>query len=184
VEVFDPASTRVFTVSSNLLPVITVGGQHRIHHVQQLIILCCLVGCPGFLCLTTCYLVTTRSLLSVVTETSVYLVVAHQRTSGSVSTIPAFRRHVTISILKNTGECLISFSTSHRGTIITSQQRKGLRTERPWFFSRYGLWCLSPHHPPQIHLGGRLPNFSVGTRHTTPEERKHHGREADPSYSL
>jgi hypothetical protein len=35
-------------------------------------------------------------LLAIVMETSVYLVVAHQRTSGSGSTIPAFRRHVTI----------------------------------------------------------------------------------------
>jgi hypothetical protein len=34
--------------------------------------------------------------LSVVTETSVYLSVAHQRTSGSGSTIHDFRRHVTI----------------------------------------------------------------------------------------
>jgi hypothetical protein len=33
--------------------------------------------------------------LTVVIETSVYLVVAHQRTSGSGSTIPTFRRHVT-----------------------------------------------------------------------------------------
>jgi hypothetical protein len=46
--------------------------------------------------LATCYLVTTRSLLSVVTETSVYLAVAHQRTSISGSTIPAFSRHVTV----------------------------------------------------------------------------------------
>jgi hypothetical protein len=33
---------------------------------------------------------------TVVTETSVYLVVARQRTSGSGFTILAFRRHVTI----------------------------------------------------------------------------------------
>jgi hypothetical protein len=36
--------------------------------------------------------------LSVVTGTSVYLAFAHQRTSGSGSTIPPFRRHVTISL--------------------------------------------------------------------------------------
>jgi hypothetical protein len=40
-------------------------------------------------------LVATRSLLSLVTETSVYLAVAHQRSSDSGSTILVFSRHVT-----------------------------------------------------------------------------------------
>jgi hypothetical protein len=43
---------------------------------------------------STCYLVTTRSLVSVVTETSV--AVAHHRTSGSGSIIPAFSCHITL----------------------------------------------------------------------------------------
>jgi hypothetical protein len=72
-----------------------LGGLHRRHHIEQLIVLCCPVGCPRNHVLRTCYRVATRSLLSVITETIVYLAVAYQRTSGSGSTIPAIRRHVT-----------------------------------------------------------------------------------------
>jgi hypothetical protein len=66
----------------------------KAYPVEQLIVIGCAVGCPGNLVLITCCLVTTRSLLSI----SVYLAVAHQRTSGSGPTIPAFRLLVTLCI--------------------------------------------------------------------------------------
>jgi hypothetical protein len=42
-------------------------GPHRRHHVEYF--LCCPVGCHGNLVFSTCYLVTTRSLLCVITGT-------------------------------------------------------------------------------------------------------------------
>jgi hypothetical protein len=42
-------------------------GPHRRHHVEHF--LCCPIGCHGNLVFRTCYLVTTRSLLYVVTGT-------------------------------------------------------------------------------------------------------------------
>jgi hypothetical protein len=59
------------------------------------------VNCPlfllvvtGMLCLATCYLTMIRSLLSVVTETSVYLCVAQQRTSDSGSAFQSSRNNI------------------------------------------------------------------------------------------
>jgi hypothetical protein len=47
-----------------------------VHPVEQLIALYCSVGSPGNLALTACYLAMTRSVLTVVTEISIYLVIA------------------------------------------------------------------------------------------------------------
>jgi hypothetical protein len=108
VEVLDPVSTRdwmrsflngpLYSVGSLLPGILLVSYVVLIEYTPSNSLLSPVVlsVVTGILCSATCYLVATCSLLFVITDTSVYLAVAHQRTSGSDSTVPAFRRHVTI----------------------------------------------------------------------------------------
>jgi hypothetical protein len=91
--------------SGSLLPLQLLGGPHRRHHVEQLIVPCGPVGCHGNLVFSK---LSPGSVSFVVIccngNLVFFLTVAHQRTSGSSSTIPAFSRRVTIycAILRRT----------------------------------------------------------------------------------
>jgi hypothetical protein len=73
-----------------------LGGPHRKHHVEQLTVICCPVGCPGNPVFSN-LLPGNDSFAAIRCNGNVISgTLFSKRTSASGSTIPAFSRHVTI----------------------------------------------------------------------------------------